>query len=523
MDEAQKIPTGRHRSKALHLIEQSRDAVWVAQLDASLVYVNQAAARLLAGDESRLLGSSSWLSFVHEEDQANIWPELTSQGEGSSTELEYRIVLPDNTIRWVQDRRQRFHDPTDATDYIGGTWRDISAERARRAEEIEARRRAARTQQLQRLDSLRRLASGIGHSFSNSLTPIMSFSELALGSLPHGHPAANDLQQIIASSRQANALLQQLVAFSRKQHLQKRPLDLNDLIRATAPTLRGIAGSSIRLQTELCFAPSIIRADRACIEQVLVSLMANARDAMPNGGRVMLRTQITPLREADLGTGLPPGEYVRLIVQDTGAGIDPRIIDHIFEPFFTTRRAEQDAGLGLATTYGIVTQHKGAILVESELGQGSTFQLLFLLHDETLYEPSTSEISVAALAASPRHGKESILVVEDDDVVRDLIARILRRHGYEVLIADGPEQALQLIQGGQPLDLLLTDMIMPEMNGMELAAKILAKRPGLHVLYASGHAGSEFVQDASADALHFLSKPFTAQSLIAKIREVLQS
>jgi two-component system cell cycle sensor histidine kinase/response regulator CckA len=520
MDSPQKPQIGRHRAKLLHLVEQSPDAVWIAQLDGTLIYVNDAAARLLDSSPDALIGSRGWLSLLHEADQPNAWPLLPTPDGHTHLELELRVVGANNRHRWIRDRRHRFHDPTDATDYIGGTWDDITAARHAQQEQIEQRRRDARTQQLKRLESLRRLAAGVGHSFSNMLTPIMSFSELALGSLPHGHPAAGDLQQVIASSRQASGLLHQLLAFSRKQNLQKRPLDLNELVRAAMPTLRGVVGNAVRLQTELCFAPAMIRADQARIQQVLVNLLSNSRNAMATGGRVLIRTEVVALLSPEPSTSITPGEYVRLTVQDSGVGIDPRIIDHIFEPFFTTQRPDQEAGLGLATVYGIITQHKAAILVDSELGKGTTVQLLFRLHDDSLHEPSTSEISVATLTATPKNGKETVLVVEDDDVVRDLIARILRRHGYEILTAEGPEQALQIVGRSQPIDLLLSDVIMPEMNGPELAAQILAIRPGLRVLYASGHTSTESMHDQDTPH-HFLQKPFTAQSLIAKIQEVL--
>jgi two-component system cell cycle sensor histidine kinase/response regulator CckA len=500
----------------VHLVELAALATWVAQLDGTLIYLNDAAARLLGAPAESLLGSRSWQKLVNPADRHLVWPKLDASGQHVTH--EYRLANP---LRWIRDRRYRFHDPTDEIDYIGGTWEDITARRHAQQARAEQRCREQRAQQRQRLESLRRLSSGVAHNLSNTLTPIMSFSELALGSLPHGHPAADDMQQVISSSRQAVAILQQLQAFSRKQHLQKQPFDINDLIRAAAPALRSVLGANIRLQTELCFAPALVRADRTRIEHVLLGLVSNARDAMPQGGKLTLRTELVTLRDEEI-QGLGAGEYVRLFVQDTGTGIDPRIIDYIFEPFFTTRRPEQAAGLGLATAYGIISQHKGALFVESTLGQGATFHILLRHHEEGLQEPSTSEISIASLSSTnPRPTKPVILVVEDDDVVRDLIARVLRRHGYESITADGPEQALQIVARSPKFDLLLTDLIMPEMNGVQLAAQILKQRPELRVLYASGHSTSDLVQDAGMDTPHFLTKPFTAQSLIAKIREVL--
>jgi signal transduction histidine kinase/CheY-like chemotaxis protein len=510
-----------HHTSAL-ITEQSPQPTWLTTLDGSMVYLNAAALKLLhLPSAESLLGSRDWLDRVHSNDRLNAWPDTTQLQLGAPLELTYRITPQGDVVpRWIRDRRQRICDPSDGTHYISGTWDDITAQQLANVQREAQLRRDARHQQRERLQSLRRLASSIGHSMGNYLTPIMSFSELALGSLPHGHPASPDIQQIIASSRQANALIQQLLAFSKKQLLQKHPTDLNQLIQASAPHLRNILDEHIHLELALCDQPAIVRADATRIEQALIHLVTNARSAMSHGGTLTIQTALAQLHDVEPTSALSPGSYVRVIIQDTGSGIDPRIIHHIFEPFFTTQRHIPGAGLGLAITYGIITQHKGSISVESDPA-GTTFELLLPVYHEQLHEPSTAEISFSYLNPSPRSGQEIILVVEDDDVVRELINRILRRHGYEIITAESGEQALQLISRHQELDLLLTDVIMPEMSGPELAVKLLTKRPNLRVLYASGHADHAIVQDTQSGAHHFLYKPFTAQSLVSKVREVL--
>ena len=359
--------------------------------------------------------------------------------------------------------------------------------------------------QAQKLEAVGQLAGGVAHDFNNLLTAINGYTELALSEARQEEKRRGDLIEVLRAGERAAALTRQLLAFSRKQVLQPEPVDVNQLITRTSWMLRRIIGEDIRLDLSLCSEASVY-ADRGQLEQVLLNLCVNARDAMTGGGRIVIAT-------SQVGTN--GSSRVRITVSDTGEGIPPDILPHIFEPFFTTKDRGKGTGLGLATVYGVVQQSGGTIHVQSRLGEGSTFTIEF---------PSFTGETVAASAAdlSPARGTERVLIVEDDAPVRLLAEQVLSRAGYRVSAAATAAEALALTRR-QAFDLLLTDVVMPEMDGCQLAERITAQHPRTQVLFMSGYAASVLAERGIAGAPPLLQKPFTALGLTSAVRQALDT
>ena len=375
--------------------------------------------------------------------------------------------------------------------------------------------------QAQKLEAIGSLAGGLAHDFNNILTAITGYSELSLRRLGEEDPIRKNIQEIYKASQRAGDLTRQLLAFSRKQVMQPRVLNLNGIISNMERMLRRLLGEDIELATRLESKGVQVKVDEGQIEQVIMNLAVNARDAMPNGGKLTIETDVTTLGEdaAQRLLGLGAGPYVRLTVSDTGSGMDAEVRGKIFEPFFTTKQRGKGTGLGLATVYGIVKQSGGHIAVASEPEKGSTFQV---------YLPQAAgEISAAArekpAPAPSAQGSETILLVEDEEAVRDLLREVLQGKGYRVLEARDGFEALRLSTGHSgSIDLLLTDVIMPKMNGRELAERLKPERPKTKVLYMSGYTDNAIVhRGVLEDGTAFLQKPFTPETLAQKVREIL--
>lgn len=377
--------------------------------------------------------------------------------------------------------------------------------------------------QAQRMESVGRLAGGVAHDFNNLLTVINGYTELLLHMLDSESPLREPLEQIKKAGAQTAALTRQLLAFSRKQVLQPRRLDLNHLVTSQEPLLRRLIGADVELVIRLDPALAPVLADPSQLEQVLMNLVLNARDAMPHGGQLIIETTNVQIPPGLNGwqMDVPSGDYVRLSVSDTGCGMDAETLSHIFEPFFTTKEAGRGTGLGLATVYGIVTQSGGHVWVHSRPGSGTRFDV---------YLPQTSaEATAEPVKAAPSRtewitGTETILVVEDNAEVRNLACRVLREHGYVVLQASSAGDALLVHERyQQPIHLLLTDVIMPIMSGPELAQRLMATRPNLTVLYMSGYnSDHHIVQEGVLEpGLAFIQKPFTPAELLSGVRRVL--
>ena len=374
-----------------------------------------------------------------------------------------------------------------------------------------------RLRQAQKLEAIGRLAGGVAHDFNNLLTAILGYADLALASMPPDEPRRLDLEEIKLAGTRAVDLTRQLLAFSRQQVLHQRVLNLSDVIENVARLLRRVIGEDIVLET--LSAPDLwhVKADRAQIEQIVMNLAVNARDAMQGGG--LLRIETSNFSASGAGGAYRPtraGEYVLLQVIDTGEGIPPEILSRIFEPFFTTKLAGRGTGLGLATVYGIVNQSDGFVFARSEVGRGTTL---------SIYLPRTTEmapIETPAPVVGPRAADETILLVEDEDSVRELTARVLAEAGYQVLAAPGPHDALRMAASHPgPIHLLLTDVVMPDLSGPALADRMRDVRSGLTVLFMSGFSGESItaLEPFGDDCL--LPKPFTPAGLLQKIRERL--
>ena len=377
--------------------------------------------------------------------------------------------------------------------------------------------------QAQKMEAVGRLAGGVAHDFNNLLTAIGGYSDLLLADLATADPRRGDVEEIKKATERAAALTRQLLAFSRRQVLQPKVLDLNAVIVGAENLLRRLIGEHIRLETRLASGLGAVRADAGQVEQVVMNLAVNARDAMREGGTLTVETanvQIGAERRTAEQAPMPPGRYVELRVSDSGAGIDAETKRHLFEPFFTTREMGKGTGLGLATVYGIVKQSGGFIWVDSEPGRGATFTIDLPWVDEAV-QPAEPGRTVRGEAS----GTETILVVEDEPAVRNIARESLRVRGYTVLEAPDGDAALLLAaggEGGRAIDLLLTDVVMPGLSGRALAERLVAQRPGLRVLYMSGYTDDAIgLHGVLEPGLHYLQKPFAPDVLARKVRDVL--
>ena len=378
----------------------------------------------------------------------------------------------------------------------------------------------ARLREVQKLEAVGRLAGGVAHDFNNLLTVITGYSELLLRRMPADDRFRTDVQEIHEAGERATALTRQLLAFSRRQRLQSEVLDLNTVVARMDRMLRRLIGEDVDLVTTMHPALRPVLADPSQMEQVIMNLAVNARDAMPGGGKLTIVTDNVELDDgyAKLHADARPGRHVMLAISDTGGGMDQATQARIFEPFFTTKEQGKGTGLGLAMVYGIVKQSGGNIWVYSEPGHGATFKI---------YLPEATGAAAAATTASPppraAAGGETILVVEDDPAVRGFLRTILEEAGYRVRDTGDSDEALALAQPeGGPVDLLLTDVVLPTLDGAELATRILALRPGLPVMYMSGYTEDAIIhRGLLGPNTVFIDKPIAADSLLTKLRASL--
>ncbi len=371
------------------------------------------------------------------------------------------------------------------------------------------------------MDAVGRLAAGIAHDFNNLLTVINGTADLALTELREGDPLREDLQEIRRAGDRAASLTWQLLAFGRRQIVNPDVLDMNAVVAGTLGTLRRLIGEDV----DLVFVPAEdlgrIRADPGQMEQVVMNLVVNAQDAMPKGGTLTIETRDVELDEVHAAThpAVQPGPHVMLAIGDTGVGMDEATCQRIYEPFFTTKGPGKGTGLGLSTVYGIVNQSGGSIEVNSEIGKGTTFRI-YLPRIEEATRKDQPDQDVTA-----RAGTETILIVEDEGALRHLARRALLSAGYTVLAAGSGEEALRLLDGhGGPVDLMLTDVVMPGINGRDLAVRLAEIRPLTRVLYTSGHTDDAILRRGVLDkTMHFIRKPYTVTDLRRKIRDVLDA
>ena len=378
--------------------------------------------------------------------------------------------------------------------------------------------------QSQKMQAVGQLAGGVAHDFNNLLTVIIGNCEFLLMRHQAGDPSFKEINEVHQNALRAAAMVSQLLAFSRKQTMQPKILALGEVVGELAQMLRRLVGEGITLDVERGSDLWNVHADEAQLGNAIINLVVNARDAMPNGGAVTIRTANETVKTSTaLGTAMmPPGDYVRIEVADTGTGMSKEIQSKIFDPFFTTKPVGHGTCLGLATVYGIVKQTGGYITVDSERGKGTTFNIYLPRH-----KAEAAPVAVEAVPAPARDvtGQDTILLVEDEEAVRSFAARALRMRGYNVLEAGGGEEALEIVQAGdQKIDLVITDVVMPNMDGPTMVRHVKALKPGLAVIFMSGYAEEAFRRnDQSSEDIHFLPKPFGLKQLAAKVKEVLSS
>ena len=395
---------------------------------------------------------------------------------------------------------------------------DDRAERQRAEEAL--RQSEKQFRQSQKMEAVGRLAGGIAHDFNNLLTVILGYSQVISTELGPQHPLRGKVDETLKAGERAATLIRQLLAFSRKQSLDPKVLSLNTAVTSLVSLLGRLIGTNIKLITTLDPTNGRLCADQAQLEQVLVNLVVNARDAMPNGGTLTIETAQVELTRSPVYhlTPLPPGPYVRLAVTDTGCGMDRKTQSHIFEPFFTTKGEGKGSGLGLSTVFGIVTQCGGAMDVTSRVGHGTRFDLYFPNVESDLFIPPATQSS-----GQPQRGTETILVVEDEPSVRTLVRDELRKLGYRVIEAkSGIEACLLATQQAGSLQLLLTDVVMPGMGGRELAQHLSAIKPDLRTLFMSGYMDDVGIMAGQEEGTSsFLQKPFTPEVLARAVRDLL--
>jgi PAS domain S-box-containing protein len=512
------------RERLAGILTGTHAGTWEWNVQTGELLINERWAEIIGYPLAELspVTVETWKRHCHPDDLevSNELLERHFRGESDYYELELRMRHQDGSWVWVLDRGRVTSRTKDGRPLMMmGIHQDITPRK--RAEE-ERVKLEADLRQSQKMESVGRLAGGVAHDFNNILTVILGHAELALDQVDSSQAIREDLLEIRKAAERSADLTRQLLAFARKQTVLPRVLDLNATIEGLVPMLRRLIGEGV----ELGWRPKAdlwpVRMDPSQVDQILVNLCANARDSIPDVGRVLIETGPATLDPFFCAAhpGARPGDYVVLTVTDTGRGMDPETLGHIFEPFFTTKGIGQGVGLGLATIYGIVKQNGGFIQVESEPGKGTTFRLLL-----PRYTGDVEALPAVFPSAPAASGCETILLVEDDVAILEMTRGMLARQGYTVLAAASPAAALRLArEHAEGIHLLMTDVVMPEKNGRDLARELQNLNPSLKALFMSGYT-ADVIADSGVlrDGIHFIQKPFTGQDLAGHIRRVLDS
>ena len=491
------------------ITEHSGDLIAVFDRDGRYVYASPSHERTLARAPADLIGQHE-TDFVHPDDIVAVRGIIARLRSEETIQATFRFCHADGSWRWLDASMTLTAQQGDT--YAISVARDVT----------ERKRLEAQFQQAQKMDGIGRLAGGVAHDFNNLLTVMTGYGEMARETLSPADPAREDLGELLKAAERATDLTRQLLAFARKQPIEPRILNLNDLIVDMGRLLRRLIGEDIELVTHPSPELGQARADPGQIEQVIVNLAINARDAMPQGGKLTIETRNATLDDlyARQHLEVSAGAYVLLAISDTGIGMDAEVQSHLFEPFFTTKAAGKGTGLGLATCYGIVKQHGGAIGVYSEVGHGTTFKIYL----PRAIAPARESARRDNADGLPR-GVETVLLVEDEVSVRALAARVLRIQGYTVIEAANGDEALALaLHSGRTIDLLLTDVIMPQIGGKALADRLTQLLPGVRVLFMSGYTDDAIIHHGRLEpGIAFLHKPFSPAALARKVREALDT
>jgi PAS domain S-box-containing protein len=517
-EEALRAAEAKYRT----LVEQLPLVTYALDLKSgAVIYVSPQIEELLGYPAAKWLGENqNWYSVLHPDDRDGVLGATeVAHASGKAFSGEYRLVASDGRVVWVRDEATIVQDEQGRPLFAQGFLLDFS-DRQRAQEEHD--RLESELRQAQRLEAIGRLAGGIAHDFNNVLAAIIGFAKLLLRDLAVDSPQREKAEHIARAGERAAALTQQLLAFSRRQLLTPQILNLNDVIGDVRLLLERLIGEDIRLEVVLDPQLGNVEADSGQLEQVILNLAVNARDAMPTGGQLTIETTNVDAGDSDpAGDGAhDPRAGVALSISDTGQGMDESTRAHAFDPFFTTKETGKGTGLGLATVYGIVTQSGGTIHIDSIPGQGTTF---------TIQLPRTQSPAVAATGSRATNeesleGSETILLVEDDDDVRAFVKDVLEQHGYRVLVAALPSEAIAIAAGctGE-IEVLLTDVVMPEMSGRELCEALTASRPTMRTLYMSGYTDEALGHHGVlGEQIALIDKPFTAAALARKLREIVE-
>jgi PAS domain S-box-containing protein len=493
------------------LVATSPDAITVTDLSGRITNVSLRTLEMHGYDGAGELVGKSSLDLIGPEERGRAVENLQKVlREGSIQIAEYTLLRKDGTRFTGELSAALIRDADGRPRAFIGAMRDLT-ERKRLEEQL---------RQAQKMEAIGQLAGGIAHDFNNLLTVINGYSQLLLASLEPDSALRPDLAAVLQAGERAASLMRQLLAFSRRQILEVRVLNLNEVIEGMAKMLHRIIGEDISLRLRLSGDLGNVKADPGQLEQVVVNLAVNGRDAMPGGGVLTLETANIELDEAIAGrhVTVAPGRYVMLAISDSGTGISGEVRKHLFEPFFTTKQIGKGTGLGLATVYGIVKQSGGDINVYSEVGQGTCFKVYLPRVDDGYEKPQAPEA-----VARPPEGRETVLLVEDEDEVRDFASVALRRLGYTVFEARMGDEAIEFFrQSSIPIHLVLTDVVMSGMSGKEMVDRLLQIGQGFRVLYMSGYTGDAIVHHGVLDpGTPFIQKPFTIEAIARKLREVL--
>jgi two-component system, cell cycle sensor histidine kinase and response regulator CckA len=492
------------------LVQSSPLAIIAINLEAQITMWNPAAERFFGWRQSEVLLKAIPIIPNVRADEFNVLFEQSQKG-GSIASFRTQRKRKDGTLLDVSLSTATLHNQDGAITGMMGIYVDITEQRALEEQ----------LKQSQKIEAIGRLAGGVAHDFNNLLTAIIGYSDLALNHLEDKDQLRKKIEEIKKTANRATSMTRQLLAYSRKQLIVPRVLDLNTIIQEMQKMFRQLIGEDIEVVTQLDETIGRVEADESQIQQVILNLIINARDAMMEGGTLRISTQNIYLDEAYANRFLDvqSGDHVCLSVADTGCGIEPKIQSQIFEPFFTTKEPGKGTGLGLSTVYGIVKQSNGHIVVESKVGEGTCFKV-FLPHVDKKLEASS--VSASSSSTLP-HGTETILVVDDDESIRSLVSEVLRECGYKVLTANHGGEAVAICDTyKKSIDLLLSDVVMPHMSGRTLAENLSLYHPSIKMLFMSGYTDDVLVRHIVIDATPlFLQKPFTAEELAFKVREVL--